>query len=229
MLQRFSGPSHYKYVLLLLLLLLLLCNSCFNSLQTEDICFVLQLTVCSDIQTSLNSVFISECLQGENAPFCHLCASKQDAESQFSICEVGCYVIVQLKRFFMIDGVATKNAAPVVCSPYLSVPVRVDDEVTGSRKFALVSGICHIYKWNLHGGKTTMLYLRWVTFAGYWSVLVSAGQSNFCIYQFSRKLQTTLSFGVFEFETKTWKHLFSMKFGRLTNLVVLKLNSKPIF
>ena len=43
----------------------------------------------------------------------------------------------------MIDGVATKNAAPVVCSPYLSVPVRVDDEVTGSRKFALVSGICH--------------------------------------------------------------------------------------
>ena len=60
-------------------------NSCFNSLQTEDICFVLQLTVCSDIQTSLNSVFISECLQGENAPFCHLCASKQDAESQFSL------------------------------------------------------------------------------------------------------------------------------------------------
>ena len=57
------------------------CNSCFNSLQTEDICFVLQLTVCSDIQTSLNSIFISECLQGENAPFCHLCASKQDAES----------------------------------------------------------------------------------------------------------------------------------------------------
>ena len=75
------------------------CNSCFNSLQTEDICFVLQLTVCSDIQTSLNSIFISECLQGENAPFCHLCASKQDAESQFSICEVGCFVIVQLKRF----------------------------------------------------------------------------------------------------------------------------------
>ena len=61
-------------------------------------------------------------------------------------------------------------------------------------------------------------------------LLVSAGQSNFCIYQFSRKLQTTLSFGVFEFETKTWKHLlFSIKFGRLTNLVVLKLNSKPIF
>ena len=119
------------------------CNSCFNSLQTEDICFILQLTVCSDIQTSLNSIFISECLQGENAPFCHLCASKQDAESQFSICEVGCYVIVQLKRFFMIDGVATKNAAPVACSPYLSVPVRVDDEVTGSRNFSLVSGICH--------------------------------------------------------------------------------------
>ena len=43
----------------------------------------------------------------------------------------------------MIDGVATKNAAPVACSPYLSVPVRVDDEVNVSRKFSLVSGICH--------------------------------------------------------------------------------------
>ena len=43
----------------------------------------------------------------------------------------------------MVDGVATKNAAPVACSPYLSVPIRVDDEVTGSRKFSLVSGICH--------------------------------------------------------------------------------------
>ena len=79
------------------------CNSCFNSLQTEDICFVLQLTVCSETQTSLNSIFISECIEGEYAPFCHLCASKQDAESQLSICEVGCYVIVQLKCFFMID------------------------------------------------------------------------------------------------------------------------------
>ena len=54
-------------------------------------------------------------------------------------------------------------------------------------------------------------------------LLVSAGQSNVCIYQFSRKLQTTLSFVVFEFETKTWKRLFSMKFIRLTNLMVLKL------
>ena len=71
------------------------------------------------------------------------------------------------------------------------------------------------------GGFFAVGYFCWL--------LVSAGQSNFCIYQFSRKLQTTLSFGVFEFETKTWKHLFSMKFGRLTNLVVLKLNSKHIF
>ena len=31
----------------------------------------------------------------------------------------------------------------MVCSPYLSVPVPVADEVTCYREFALVSGICH--------------------------------------------------------------------------------------
>ena len=84
------------------------CNSCFNSLQTEDICFVLQLTVCSDIQTSLNSIFISECLQGENAPFCHLCASKQDAESQFSICEVGVLFDEKMQWKYQIKNITQK-------------------------------------------------------------------------------------------------------------------------
>ena len=30
------------------------------------------------------------------------------------------------------------------CTPYLDVPVRVDHEVSCIRKFALVSGICHL-------------------------------------------------------------------------------------
>ena len=53
------------------------------------------------------------------------------------------YLIVQLKRFLVIDGVVSKNAVPVICTPYLDVPVHVDDEVSCVRKFALVSGICH--------------------------------------------------------------------------------------
>ena len=75
------------------------CNSCFQSSPTEDCCVILQLPIRANIQSSLNSLFISECLEGVNAPFCHVCSSKQDADSPFYICELGNYLIVQLKRF----------------------------------------------------------------------------------------------------------------------------------
>ena len=106
------------------------CNSCFQSSPTEDCCVILQLPIRANIQSSLNSLFTSECLEGVNAPFCHVCSSKQDADSRFYICKVGNYLIVQLKRFLVIDGVVSKYAVPVICTPYLDVPVRVDDEVS---------------------------------------------------------------------------------------------------
>ena len=59
------------------------CNSCFKSSPTEDCCVILQLPIRANIQSSLNSLFISECLEGDNAPFCHVCSSKQDADSRF--------------------------------------------------------------------------------------------------------------------------------------------------
>ena len=48
----------------------------------------------------------------------------------------------------VIDGVVSKNAVPVICTPYLDVPVRLDDEVSCIRKFSLVSGICHSGHYN---------------------------------------------------------------------------------
>ena len=50
-------------------------------------------------------------------------------------------LIVQLKPFLVIDGVVSKYAAPVICTPYLDVPVHVDDDESCVKKFALVSGI----------------------------------------------------------------------------------------
>ena len=52
-------------------------------------------------------------------------------------------LIIQLKRFNFSNGATYKNSFPVVCSPYLNVPVCVDNEVTCIRNFALISGICH--------------------------------------------------------------------------------------
>ena len=45
------------------------------------------------------------------------------------ICEVGNYLIVQFKTLFG-NCIVSKYAAPVICTPYLDVPVRVDDEVS---------------------------------------------------------------------------------------------------
>ena len=83
----------------------------------------------TNIQSSLKSLFISECLEGVNAPFCHVCSSKQDADSCFYICEVGNYLIVQLKHFLVIDGVVSKYAVPVICTP--------DDDLPDIESFTL--------------------------------------------------------------------------------------------
>ena len=119
------------------------CDSCYQFHSNEDDSLVLKLPIGKSVQTSLNAIFISESNSGENAPFCFFCNSKQDAESQFLIREVGDVLIVQLRRFEISDGVIKKIVDPVCCSPLLEVPVRVDDEITTKRKFTLESGICH--------------------------------------------------------------------------------------
>ena len=124
------------------------CNSCYNSFSREDVCTMLQMPIENNIQNSLHYFLRSELLDGDNAYFCAICASKQPAETQVCLRNIGTYLIIQLKRFSFSDGVVTKNSFPVVCSPYLNVPVRIDDEVTCIRKFALVSGICHSGKLN---------------------------------------------------------------------------------
>ena len=55
-----------------------------------------------------------------------------------------CYVNVILQALRPLSSLwSDKYAVTVICTPYLDVPVRVDDEVSCVRKFALVSGICH--------------------------------------------------------------------------------------
>ena len=124
------------------------CDTCYNSLTTDDMALILKLPILADTQTSLNSILASEPLRGDNAAFCHFCGSKQDSELKVSIIEVNTYFIVQFLRFSVADNEWTKNAVPVLCSPYLDVPVRSDDEVTCNRKFALFAGICHSGKKN---------------------------------------------------------------------------------
>lgn len=119
------------------------CDTCYNSLTTDDIALILKLPVLSDTQRSLNSILISEPLAGDNAPFCHFCGTKKDSESKVSIIDVGSFFIVQLLRFDVVDGAWCKNTVPVNCLPYLDVPIRIDEEVICNRKFELFAVICH--------------------------------------------------------------------------------------
>ena len=119
------------------------CNSCHNSFSREDLCLMLQLPIKCNIQQCLNFFLRSELMENDNALFCRFCESKESGETQIFLKGIGTYLIIQLKRFNFSNGATYKNSFPVVCSPYLNVPVRVDNEVTCIRNFALISGICH--------------------------------------------------------------------------------------
>ena len=119
------------------------CDSCYQFYSNVDDCFVLKLPIHKTVQASLNSIFLSESMSGDNAPFCSVCESKQDAESHFAIRQVGDYLIIQFLRFVHSNGVCSKKLDPVICSPFLKVLIKVNDEVSTKRKFALESGICH--------------------------------------------------------------------------------------
>ena len=70
-----------------------------------------------------------------------------------TIVEINSPAKVKVSVKEIIFGLVNSKYAAVICTPYLDVPVHVDDEVSCVRKFALVSGICHSV--SLHSGHYT--------------------------------------------------------------------------
>ena len=142
------------------------CNTCIQSSSSEGERSIIQLPLARNIQLAVTKALETEMLEGPNAPFCHVCNSRQDGDTRLSFRSLGKFLVVQLRRFFVSDGKVAKDCSNILCCPSIVVPVEEDEEVQCNRKFNLVAVINH-------AGNLT---------SGHYSCLVKDGNSKwlFC-------------------------------------------------
>ena len=83
-------------------------------------------------------------LREDNRWFCSVCSSLQDSvrECHFSNC--GSILIIQLNRYVNADGHVFKDSRHINCpSEVLNIPVKIDEQLSVSRKFRLKASINH--------------------------------------------------------------------------------------
>ena len=85
----------------------------------------------------------TESLEGDNAPFCYVCGSHQEGDVRLSFRSIGKVLVVQLRRFFVLEGRAAKDRQKISCCSSIVVPVVEDEEVMCNRTFNLVAVINH--------------------------------------------------------------------------------------
>ena len=82
-------------------------------------------------------------MSGENRYFCSACDSYQNASIDHCLKASSHYLIIQIKRFVAIDGVAGKDHRKILCNTNLTIPIQVDDDVTIPREYKLIASINH--------------------------------------------------------------------------------------
>ena len=119
------------------------CNTCLQSASSEGQRSIIQLPLASSIQSAVRKALVTEMLEGDNAPFCFVCSSHQEGDTRLSFRSIGRFLIVQLRRFFVLDGRVSKDCSSISCCPSIVVPVEEDEEITCNRTFNLVAVINH--------------------------------------------------------------------------------------
>ena len=104
---------------------------------------VLQLLVSELIQRFLNSYLESDLLSGKNESFCNICFPNNQALADQEISKVSDYLIIQMKRFLVFNQAVTKDISKISCTPTLSVPVTLMEDIVGHKKFMLIATINH--------------------------------------------------------------------------------------
>ena len=119
------------------------CTACQQYTSTENSSSILQLPVSESIQKSLNSYLESNFLSGENEFFCNTSSSNNQALADHEISKVGDYLIIQVKRFLVFNQAVTKDITKISCTLTLTVPVTLDEDVVGHKKFNVIATINH--------------------------------------------------------------------------------------
>ena len=123
------------------------CNTCFCSSITEDKSDILILPTFNQISSCLNESLKPEFLSGEHMWPCPQCSELRESTRETSISNCGHVLIVQLNRFSKFHGNTFKHTRFVECLPVkdhiLTVPLKLDDNVSFSKEFSLVATINH--------------------------------------------------------------------------------------
>ena len=99
--------------------------------------------VSESIHSSLNSYLESNLFSGKNDSFCNICSSNSQALADQEISTVGDSLIIQVKHFLVFNQAMTKDISKISCTPALTVPVTLDEDVGDHKKFNLIATINH--------------------------------------------------------------------------------------
>ena len=123
------------------------CNTCFCSSIKEDKSDILILPTFNQISSSLNESLKPETLSGEYMWSCPQCSELRESTRETSVSNCGQVLIIQLNRFTKFNGDTFKDTRFVECLPVkdhiLTVPLKLDDNVSFSKEFSLVATINH--------------------------------------------------------------------------------------
>ena len=123
------------------------CNTCFCSSIKEDKSDILILPTFNQISSSLNESLKPETLSGEHMWSCSQCSELRESTRETSVSNCGQVLIIQLNRFTKFNGDTFKDTRFVECLPVkdhiLTVPLKLDDNVSFSKEFSLVATINH--------------------------------------------------------------------------------------
>ena len=119
------------------------CNTCFQSSVQEDMCKILQLSICHSTQQAIETFLKPEELHGRNKYYCNFCASLQTASLEHEIVNSGGLLIIQLKRFASLGNSVAKDVRPVKCDQEVRLPVVFDRDIVNYKRFRLLASVNH--------------------------------------------------------------------------------------
>ena len=124
------------------------CNACFCSSVSEENLDIVTLPVSADIQTSMNQFLKPEILTSQNKWFCPSCNLLCESTRETCIINSAPILIIQLCRFSNQGGQLVKNENFFICNQSesnkdLTVPITIEDEVSFTNKYSLITTINH--------------------------------------------------------------------------------------
>ena len=81
---------------------------------------------------------------GSNTLYCNICSGIRESDFKLSLSSVENCLIVQLYRFFVLNGIATKNSAPFFVLSSTEAVTELEDEVFYTKIFNLAA--IHVFQ-----------------------------------------------------------------------------------